>query len=96
MSWSITGTVEIKDGLINTENLFWSPSEDSLAEGPKTQAEFLLDVMEAAAEQELIDGWYSLSLLGHYPTPDQTGQFDRKSISMNFSAVSAPASPPVT
>lgn len=90
MSWSASGTIEVADGEVKTDNLFWSPSRESMEKGPLEQAEFLRDVVSELAERELIEGWYSLSLVGHYPTPDTT---PRKSISMSFSAIEAPATP---
>lgn len=92
MSWSISGTVEVVDGMVNTENLFWSPAKEEMTDGPLDQANFLLSTVEAAAEQELIDGWYSVSLVGHWPSEDQTGAIaGRKTISLSFAAIEAPA-----
>lgn len=91
MSWSASGTIEVADGEVKTDNLFWSPNKESMEKGPLEQAEFLRDVVSELARLGLIDGWYSLSLVGHYPVENEVTINQRKTVSMSFSAIEAPA-----
>lgn len=95
MSWTASGGVGVNGAAVDDTDFQWSPPFDSLTEGPREQAEFLLSVIEEAYSQGVIEGEYSVSMGGHVPdlTDDNSG--GRKSLSMSFSPVESTPSTPI-
>lgn len=83
MSWSATGIVKVADGSVDFASVVWSPAFDEIKNGARYQAEFLINSVELAAEEGLVEGTYSMSLVGHWSTEPA----ERKSISMNLTAI---------
>lgn len=84
MSWSASGVIKAIDGNVDFSLLTWAPQE-ALDDGPQAQADLLMQTLQQAANDQLIDGAYSLSLIGHYP-PDEF-PLDRKSFTLSLSPV---------
>lgn len=68
MSWSASGAISLENQEANFDALVYSPELEHMTGESLEQAEFLKDVIVRAAEQQLLEGDYSLSMSGHSDT----------------------------
>lgn len=88
MSWNASGQVE---GAVDDTDFTWTPAYDSLDEGPREQAEFLLSMIEEAFSSGVIDGRYSVSMGGHVPDPENENSGSRRTLAISLNPVEAAA-----
>lgn len=71
MSWNAAGNVQ--NG--NTDNLLWTPPRDTLGEDAAAQADFLLECLNEAFTQNVVQGELAFSMGGHTDAeiPDEVG-----------------------
>lgn len=81
MGWSATGIIVVLSGGVDFTNITWTPGKNDLTEREYAQAGILKQALKEAAQEGLIDGTYSCSILGNY------SDNDRKSISLNLSPI---------